>query len=128
MGTFDHLIISMGIHLAHIHGAENTVIVSTDDRLCNILSKCRGGLPPGTIRWLKLNIAEEVTGKPFSPAIFPQCLNLKSATNAEMAAVFGVWPLAVAKVPAVYRWLRGPVSSRSRPALITQIPSPSSTP
>ncbi len=32
MGTFDHLIISMGIHLAHIHGRENVLVVSTDDR------------------------------------------------------------------------------------------------
>jgi hypothetical protein len=117
MGTFDHLIISMGIHLAHIHGAENTVILSSDDRLCNILSKCRGGLPAGTIRRLKLNIAEEVTGKPFSPAIFPQCLNLKTATNADMATVFGSWPLPVAKLPAVYRWLRRPSASGGKPSV-----------
>jgi len=39
MGTFDHLIISMGIHLSHIHGSKNVCIVSADDRLTNILSR-----------------------------------------------------------------------------------------
>ena len=106
MGTFDHLIISMGIHLTHIHGSNNVVVVSSDARLCNILTKCKAGIPAGTVRRLKLNIAEEVTGKPFSPELFPACLNLKTSTNAQLAEVFGQWPLRIGKVPNVYRWLR----------------------
>jgi hypothetical protein len=46
MGTFDHLIISMGIHLAHIHGRENVAILSADDRLTDILTHI--------VRWLAL--------------------------------------------------------------------------
>lgn len=106
MGAFDHLIISMGIELVRIHGADNVVLVSADDRLCAVLDKCCGGIKANTIRRLKLNIAERVTGKKFSPTLFPRGLNLKSATKAELAAVFGTWPLAVGNVPKTYRWLR----------------------
>ena len=57
MGTFDHLIISMGIHLAHIHGRENVAIISADDRLTDILKKCVGGISSATERKLKLDRA-----------------------------------------------------------------------
>jgi hypothetical protein len=106
MGTYDQLLLSMGIHLAHIHGNNNVAVVSADDRLTDILDKCREGLPLKTIRKLRLDIAEEVTGKPFSPTIFPMSLNLKAASNAQLTAVLGSWPLGVAKVPKVYRWRR----------------------
>ncbi len=104
MGTFDHLIIAMGIHLVHIHGSDNVVIVSADDRLCAIVDKCRSGLNANTIAKLKLSIAEEVTGRPFSPEIFPRCLNLKRVKQAELVSTFGEWPLEVGKVSGVYRW------------------------
>ena len=57
MGTFDHLILSMGIHLAHIHGRENVAIISADDRLTDILKKCVGGISSATERKLKLDRA-----------------------------------------------------------------------
>lgn len=41
MGTFDHLLISMGVHLAHIHGPEKVCILSTDDRLTDILKNAK---------------------------------------------------------------------------------------
>jgi len=105
-GTFDHLIISMGVHLAHIHGQDNVCLVTADDRLSNVLDKCRVGLPARTLRKLKLDNATEVAGKPFGPTIFPRCLNLKTATNSELADVFGVWPPPVGDIPDTYRWLR----------------------
>lgn len=105
-GTFDHLIISMGIQLAHIHGSENVAIVSADKRLLRILQKCRGGIPANTRRKLKLDRAEEVTGKPFSPAIFPRWADLVHGTQAELANVLGTWPLPVGSLPKTYRWLR----------------------
>lgn len=105
MGAFDHLIISMGIHLAHIHGPENVAIVSADNRLTDILSKCKYPIKPATIRKLKLEIAEEVTGRSFSADLFPQHINLKTAKNSDLKALFGTWPLPVENVPEVYRWL-----------------------
>jgi len=105
MGTFDHLIISMGINLAHIHGPDNVCIISADDRLTNILDKCKSGISKQTIKKLKLQIAEEVTGKPFGPKLFPHHLNLKTATTTDLNKIFGEWPLPVKKVPKVYRCL-----------------------
>lgn len=105
MGTFDHLIISMGVHLAHIHGHDSVAIISSDSRLTNILAKCKSGLKARTIEKLKLNAAEDVTGRKFGPTLFPRFLNLKTATNSDLAGVFGSWPLPVGTLPKVYRWL-----------------------
>ncbi len=106
MGTFDQLILSMGIHLAHIHGSANVAIVSADDRLTDILDKCISGIPAKTIRKLRLDIAEEFTGKPFTPSIFPMSLNLKNASKAQLEKVLGRWPLVPGKKPKIYRWTR----------------------
>jgi hypothetical protein len=106
MGTFDHLIIAMGIHLAHIHGNDKVVVVSADDRLADILAKCKSTIKPATRRKLKMDIAEGLTGRSFAPELFPCHLNLKRCKNKEIAAVFGEWPLPVSKVPKTYRWLK----------------------
>ncbi len=106
MGTFDHLIISMGINLAHIHGRENVCVISADDRLTNILAKCKSTIPSETVSKLKLSIAQGVTGKPFGPEIFPKHVNLKTARDKDLQDLFGEWPLPVAKVPRHYRWTR----------------------
>lgn len=104
-GTLDHLIISIGITLSHIHGRKNVCIVSCDDRLTNLLSKCSSLDSPETIKKLKLNIAKEVLGRPFSQELFPKYVNLKKAKNSELKDVFGAWPLEVGAVPKHYRWL-----------------------
>jgi len=103
MGTFDRLYVAMGILLAHVHGADNVVLLTADDRIADIVGKCREGVRPSTIRKLKLEIAEEVTGRKFGPGLFPRCLNLKTATETELKEVFGQWPLPVKGNPAVYR-------------------------
>jgi hypothetical protein len=106
MGTFDHLLVSMGIQLSKVHGPDNVVIVSTDTRLCDVVSKCRGGLKAKVVRRLKLDIAEEVTGRPYSPSLYPRCVNLATATKWQLTEHFGQWPLPVANIGRVYRWLR----------------------
>lgn len=104
MGTFDHLIISMGVHLSRIHGRDNVVVVSTDDRLTDILHKCCAGISKGTQRKLHLENAEKLTGVPFAPNTFPRGINLKTATKAELCEIFGTWPLEVGAVRGIYRW------------------------
>ena len=104
MGTFDHLIISMGIHLAHIHTPEQVCILTADDRLSDIARKCKGPIKAGTVKYLRLNMAEELTGRRFDAAIFPKCLNLKTAKKKELADTFGVWPPPIGKLGKVYRW------------------------
>lgn len=106
MGTFDHLIIAMGTHLAKIHGQENVAIISADDRLINILAKCRSKIPEATIKKLKLDKCEELTGHKFEPRTFPVGLNLKTASDLQLSAFFGSWPLEVGTVSNVYRWTR----------------------
>jgi len=107
MGTFDHLIVSMGIHLNHIHGKDEVVVLTTDDRVSDILSKCNSGLPAGTVRKLHLDRVEGLTGKRFEPKTFPRCLNLKTATKAELEGVFSEWPLPVGNLPEdVYRYTK----------------------
>jgi hypothetical protein len=106
MGTFDHLIISMGISLSHIHGRDNVCIVSADERLTDILAKCNAISNPSTIVKLKLDIAKEVIGKPFNKELFPKCINLKTARKTELKNIFGCWPLEVGIVPTHYRWVK----------------------
>ena len=104
-GTFDHLIISMGIQLAHLHGPTNVAIVTADRRIGRILDRCRNGIPARVVQKLKLDRAHEVTGRPFSPSIFPQCLELSTCRNADLAALLGPWPLPIGdQLPDVYRW------------------------
>jgi hypothetical protein len=104
-GTMDHLIISMGIQLVHIHGQENVVLVTTDDRLARIVDKCRSGLRVATIKKLKLQRAGEITGKQFIPGIFPNCIDLSDAKVADLATAFGAWPPPTGPKVTAYRWL-----------------------
>lgn len=106
MGTFDHLIISMGVHLCRIHGRDNVVVVSADDRLTDILEKCCTGISKGTKKKLHLQNTEKLTGIPFEPSTFPRGVNLKTATEKELGEIFGSWPLDVGSVGSVYRWTR----------------------
>lgn len=106
MSTFDHLIISMGIQLAHIHGASNVCILTSDRRLADVLARCKSPIKASTIKKLKLSIAKDVTGKPFSAALFPRHLDLATATKQELASVFGNWPPPSHKKPDVYRWTK----------------------
>ena len=103
MGTFDHLIISMGIHLAHIHGRENICILSCDDRLINILQKCKTHIPRSVVKSLNLTSAHELTGRMFGPKLFPMHLNLKTATKAQYLKIFDRWPLPEVRIGRVYR-------------------------
>jgi hypothetical protein len=50
-----------------------------------LLSKCSSFNKPATIRMLKLDIAKEVVGHPFSKELFPKCVNL-SGEEAACAA------------------------------------------
>ena len=106
MGTFDHLIIAMGIHLAKIHGSENVAIVSSDTRLTNVLAKCKTDIPASTQKKLKLDQAEKLTGIAFKPTSFPQHVNLVNSSVADLKKLFGDWPLPVGIVPNTYRYLK----------------------
>ena len=103
MGSLYRCIRSMGIHLAHIHGQENFCRLSGDDRLIDILEKCKYHLPLSVIKKLDLTSAHDLTGRRFGPKLFPKHLNLKSATKNQYERVFLSWPLPEVKVGRVYR-------------------------
>ncbi len=86
MSTLDHLLVSMGIQLAKVHGQDRVVVISTDRRLCDVLKKCRVGLRSQVIHRLKLRIAREVTGREYSPDLYPTVIDLANATKAELEA------------------------------------------
>lgn len=106
MKTFDHLVISMGINLVRIHGKDNVCILTADNRMSDVLEKCKSGIKYETLRKLKLNIAEEVCGVPFSKDLFPKHLNLGHCKNSDLANIFGKWPLTVGQFEPVYRWTK----------------------
>ncbi len=106
MGTLDHLIVSMGVHLARVHGRENTVLVSADDRLTEILRKCKSTIPEATLKKLGLDTAEELTGTSFCSETFPRHLNFKTASIPELKRVFEAWPLPIGRCPKTYRLTR----------------------
>jgi hypothetical protein len=96
-GTFDHLLIAMGLHLVKLHGQGNVVIVTADDRLEKVVKKCRAQLPSATVKKLGLDEAGTFTGIPFAPESFPDVINLKTASQSTLVKHFGAWPLTVAK-------------------------------
>lgn len=104
MKTFDHLVISMGVNLVRIHGKDNVCILTADNRMSKVLEKCKSTISAKTIKKLKLNIAEEVCGLPFSSDLFPKHLHLGHCTKADLVSVFGEWPLEIGKFEKVYRW------------------------
>ena len=104
-GTFDHLIISMGIQLAKIHKPENVFILTTDYRLAKILDKCKSKIEKSTLDKLKINIAEEICSRDFSKHLFPEHLDLKQCSTKDLKKVFGEWPLDYSKPGRkVYKW------------------------
>jgi len=108
MSTFDQLIITMGIHLAHIHGRDNVCILTADNRLSDVLNLCKNKqeLTKSMIKKLKLDKAKEITGKPFSSELFPHHLNLSNCNKVELKNIFGIWPLNIKKKNKTYRFTR----------------------
>lgn len=94
-GTFDQLLIAMGLHLVKLHGVGNVVIVTADDRLARVVGKCREQLKPATKQKLRLPDAAKLTGIQFQPESFPSVLNLKTATKTQLKEVFGEWPMTI---------------------------------
>jgi hypothetical protein len=95
-GTFDQLIAAMGIHLTKIHGAGNVVVVTADNRLAKLIRKCRSPISATARKTMKIADAERFVGIPFQADSFPLVLDLATAKDRDLQAVFGEWPLPVA--------------------------------
>lgn len=82
-GTFDHLILSMGIQLNKIHGKDNFFILTADDRLARVATKCKKSIPESSKKKLSLSDdkVNNIIGQDFSSDIFPPCFNIKTVSN-----------------------------------------------
>lgn len=89
-GTFDQLIISMGVQLARVYGAENTLILTADRRLAELAGKCRAGIAEGTKTKLGLDRCPEIVGLEFVPETFANVLDLQRAPRKEAEALLGM--------------------------------------
>ncbi len=96
-GAFDQLIAAMGIHLTKIHGAGNVVVITADNRLAKLIKKCRLTISPSARKTMKIADAERFVGIPFVADSFPLVLDLATAKDRDLKAVFGEWPLPVAR-------------------------------
>ena len=92
MGTYDHMIIALGIHLNSIHGRENFAIVTADGRLAHILDRARR-VPKSTAGRLELPKAADRLGLSYGPDIYPRVVNLATCGGRDLAHVMRVWPL-----------------------------------
>lgn len=93
IGTFDQLILAMGLHLAKIHGSENVVVVSNDERLIRVLKHAKEKtIVPATKEKIGLREAELFTGIEITKNSFPQYLYLKKATDRQLLGTLGVLP------------------------------------
>lgn len=96
-GAFDQLIAAMGIHLTKIHGAGNVVVITADNRLAKLIRKCRSPISATARKTMKIADAERFVGIPFVADSFPLVLDLATAKDRDLKAVFGEWPLPVAR-------------------------------
>jgi hypothetical protein len=95
-GTFDQLIVAMGIHLTKIHGTGNVVVITADYRLSKLIQKCRSNISDSARKSMQLDEAEKLVGIPFESGSFPLVLNLDTAKEKGLKSVFGKWPLPCA--------------------------------
>ncbi len=96
-GTFDQLIVAMAIHLTKIHGVGNVVVITTDNRLSKLIKKCRSNISTSARNAMRLDEAGRLVGIPFIRDSFPLVLDLSTAKDRDFKAIFGQWPLSVAK-------------------------------
>lgn len=91
MGTFDHLIIGMAIHLAKSRGIGNVGVITADHRLGHILNRARL-VKRATAARLGLLRASHDLGLQFTPDVYPSALNLATAKDELLASELGQWP------------------------------------
>ena len=93
----------MAIHLAHVYGQENVVLITTDTRLVNLVAKRRREIPEKTKKRLKLDRTNDVAGKDFGPNLFPEAIHIGSCPNIKLEQTLGEWPLPIKRIARIKR-------------------------
>jgi hypothetical protein len=98
MGASDLLIGAMALHLTRIHGRERVALVTTDHRMRSIFETACRSLKSTSARKLGLiGAATDFGFGDWSGSLYPLVLDLHSATDKQLAAFFGAWPLETKK-------------------------------
>ncbi len=85
--TYDMLIISMGIWLQHIHGADSFTIVTGDARIGNVVKRAKSISLRQTMKSHLTGVASGL-GLSYSPALYPEVLNLAGCTRVNLQTRF----------------------------------------
>jgi hypothetical protein len=80
MSTFDLLIIAMGIELVRLHGKGCVKIVTTDNRISQMVERAKK-IKNSTAKELGLYDAGKLVGRNFSKSIYPEVVHLSKATE-----------------------------------------------
>ncbi len=92
MGAADCLIAGLTVHLVSQLGLKSVLLVTADQRLADVINRAKR-LNPSTAERLGLMDVAKQVGLDWSPKLYPHCVNLNKATDAELQTVFGGWPL-----------------------------------
>ena len=88
--TYDMLVAAMSVWLAQQHGADNFTLVTGDRRLASVINRAKS---ISLNRSIKAHLTERATslGLTYSPAIYPEVIDLGRASLTQLRARFPNW-------------------------------------
>ncbi|MBB02580.1 MAG: hypothetical protein CMJ47_08045 [Planctomyces sp.] len=92
MDATDCLIASMALHLVSRLGNESVLLVTGDKRMSDVVKKAPE-VDDKTAEEIGLKSTASEVGIEWSPKIYPRVVNIHSASEDELVAAFGGWPL-----------------------------------
>lgn len=92
MGAADCLLLGMAIDLGLRVGVSDVVVVTADRRLADVAARCRA-LANDAAQKLGLDEVSARLGVEWSSSLYPPCILIGSATEADLADALGGWPL-----------------------------------
>lgn len=92
MSAADCVIAAMAILQGARVGQENVVLATADQRLADVMVKCRS-LRKRRAGQLGLDLAAKSAGLTWNPRLYPYTVNLRTAKTAELRRAFLGWPL-----------------------------------
>ena len=92
MGAADCVIAGMAIHLVSRMGRESVLLVTGDQRMADVVRKAEK-VKDTTAEKLGLTSLAKSAGLTWNAKLYPKVLNLQRATESELKAAFGGWPL-----------------------------------
>lgn len=96
MGAADCLIIGTAVSLGIAVGSQNVVVATADTRMSDVMRKIRR-LKQKAVDELELDRYADRIGVRWEDNLFPRCINLRNATEQQLASAFQGWPLHMGK-------------------------------